>query len=307
MSKAVRRMSTGLIDLVGNSAKRVPKDPRKLRTDDQSQSVAANAETAQKTPPRRKKKDGSKDSEPTLQASTSLQDSAEQILKGAEALERQAENIAYSTLARKLGKELAGKIGNASKDRVKKLLQEIDTNGDGRIQKIELRQLVRNKMSIKADNAEIDALFDSFDDDRSGEIDAAEFGGACHMLVTAANEGSAEVGEFHGLAMDERQRAQAYLDAAEAMRAVEAEEQASATDEANGEGLSIEEQVGRALFTGGFKVSDITLQWDEKKTGTLTKHEVRSARACRLKIWLALPAARHDMVFCHRAAVCHRP
>jgi len=212
--------------------------------------------------------------EEPLTSSESLQRTAENILGEAETVETQAENIAYSTLAQRVGRELARRIGNASKDRVKKLLADIDSNGDGVIQKIELRQLVRNKLQLKADNGEIDKLFDLMDTDHGGTVSFHELMTACHMLNAAAAEGSAQVGEYRMLAADERARAQAYFDAAEGMRAYEEEVIVQAQLEAD-ENLSLEKQIGLALNAGAYKVNQLVGLWsDEKNSGKLSKRKL---------------------------------
>jgi Ca2+-binding EF-hand superfamily protein len=45
-----------------------------------------------------------------------------------------------------------------------------DRNGDGMINKVELRQVVRNKLKVHATNDEIDDLFDIFDADHSSAL-----------------------------------------------------------------------------------------------------------------------------------------
>ena len=45
-----------------------------------------------------------------------------------------------------------------------------DRNGDGMINKVELRQVVRNKLKVHATNDEIDDLFDVFDADHSSAL-----------------------------------------------------------------------------------------------------------------------------------------
>ena len=48
--------------------------------------------------------------------------------------------------------------------------------------------MVRNKLKLKAENAEIDALFEAMDAHGGGTIEFNELVQACHMLSDAANE-----------------------------------------------------------------------------------------------------------------------
>lgn len=54
------------------------------------------------------------------------------------------------------------------------VMREWDLSNDGALSQIELRRAIRNIMSIKADNACIDALFMRLDRDRSGKVDIKE-------------------------------------------------------------------------------------------------------------------------------------
>lgn len=69
------------------------------------------------------------------------------------------------------------------------------------------RTQVRNKLKIKAENAEIDGLFEAIDADHGGTIDFQELVQACHMLNSAAQEGRQEAGQCVTLAEDMRARA----------------------------------------------------------------------------------------------------
>ena len=122
-----------------------------------------------------KKKSKSKTTKEMFESSASLYARAEQLRSQAAGLERSAEEAADLTLMRKLGRALKARIGHGSKDAIRTLLREFDANGDGLIQRIEMRQMVRNHLKIVADNHEIDAFFKEIDNDNSGEVDLDEF------------------------------------------------------------------------------------------------------------------------------------
>jgi len=107
----------------------------------------------------------------------------------AQSIAAQAETYSLSTFDRRLGNALLKERSKWSwfssrskegggKANVANLLREMDDNGDGVIQKIELKKFVRNKIKLAADNQEIDAFFDSIDTDRGGTIDLNELIGA---------------------------------------------------------------------------------------------------------------------------------
>ena len=120
-----------------------------------------------------------------LASSSQLHARSEELASEVEAIGRLKENAMSSSLPRKLATALSTRLETVNKHNAMELLREIDTNGDGVIQKIELRQMVRNKLKIKADNSEIDKFFDSIDIDGGGTIDLNELIGACHKLHDA--------------------------------------------------------------------------------------------------------------------------
>ena len=67
---------------------------------------------------------------------------------------------ADAPLELKIGLALAG-----TKKTFEELVSEWDKNRDGVIQRIELRQVVRNSLKITADNKAVDTLFDKLDKD----------------------------------------------------------------------------------------------------------------------------------------------
>ena len=89
----------------------------------------------------------------------------------------EAESLTSETASFNEKKSLALKLGIALANETKSvpdLIREWDSNKDGEINKVELRQVVRNKLKIQAENKEIDALFDKLDDDKGGSLDLKE-------------------------------------------------------------------------------------------------------------------------------------
>ena len=80
----------------------------------------------------------------------------------------------------------------------KQLVQAWDQKNKGCVNKIEFRQGVRKGLGVKAENKDLDALFDEFDDDGGGTLDAIELKDALHMMQGAAAD---------SIAADQRQAA----------------------------------------------------------------------------------------------------
>jgi len=138
--------------------------------------------------PKRRSSTGGEDS---LMTSTALLGLAETKTSQANDIEAAAKN-AHSSLELKLGRAIA-----KHKMSVPELIRKWDANGDGEIQKIELRQVVRNHLKIKSDNKEIDALFVKLDSDGGGSIDVKEMAAALKLfeksVASAAEDHAAEM------------------------------------------------------------------------------------------------------------------
>ena len=89
----------------------------------------------------------------------------------------EADSLVNETASFNERKPLELKLGIALANETKSvpdLIRDWDSNKDGEINKVELRQVVRNKLKIQVDNKEIDALFDKLDDDKGGQLDMKE-------------------------------------------------------------------------------------------------------------------------------------
>ena len=118
--------------------------------------------------------------------------------------EEQATRVGESTPARAFGTALNAHIKDQmsqnknsttflgkgmQKQCIKDIYRDSDANGDGAIQPIELRQLIRNKLK-QMENKEIDDFFTA-DTQRSGN-DLAHFTNACQSALDAAEEAKSE-------------------------------------------------------------------------------------------------------------------
>lgn len=101
------------------------------------------------------------------------------------------------------------------------LVRSWDKNGDGVVNKIELRQAVRNKLGLKATNKEIDDMFDTFDADGGGSLDLKEIKPWLVALQNAAIAMEAERMRQAALTKQLRLRATCTSEAAEMMVKIE--------------------------------------------------------------------------------------
>ena len=167
--------------------------------------------------PRGKKASGKAEQPFELRSSAELSAEAAQREADADAKEAGIADVMSSSLERMVGNALMSRVGTGSKEDMKNLLREIDKNGDGAVQNIELRQLIRNELKLSASNKEIDQLFKKFDQDGSGSIDFQEW-----TLVTAeaAQDAKEEIDTRYRIDQM-RARAAERREAAEAMREYE--------------------------------------------------------------------------------------
>lgn len=165
------------------------------------------------------------------------------------------------------------------------LIREWDTNGNGEIEKIELRMVVRNKMKIKADNKKIDALFDSLDQDGGGTLDAKEMGAALDKLKIACYAATEKREQARAQASELRVLADAFSAALAATDEVESL-QAKVKGLSNGvcEG-AVDVKMAAAIVSASKATSEndqrqkVLHAWDPNKEGSITKEVSRSPRS----------------------------
>ena len=181
--------------------------------------------------------------EPML-AAVDLFAQAEAKNKEAEACEKDTQ-VGQATLELQIGRALS-----KEKQNVPDLMRSWDKNKDGLIQKIELRQVVRNHLKIKADNAAIDAVYDKLDVDKSETIDIKELTSALDIFKAEciADDAKSELAQEAAKAM--RADAAVILQAAEATRTYE-ELRARARGEGAGTSEPVERQLASAIIKGG--------------------------------------------------------
>ena len=149
-----------------------------------------------------------------------------------------------------------------------------DVLADGTIQKAEFRLKIRGTLMPEATSAECDALFDQYDEDKGGQIDAEEMRLAFVRIKGEARQWRAEV-----LAPRER-AAQLRVRALSAQEAAAAVAQAEAL-EAELEGLrselagTLDVQLGLVMAKKKINVGDMVGAWAVSRRNELTRHEFR--------------------------------
>lgn len=200
-----------------------------------------------------------------LPSAASLRDMVDAKLKEVATLEAAEQTVQASSLPRQIGAALAGQ-SKSPKD----LIREWDTNGDGKISPIELRQVVRNKLHIKADNKAIDSLFKELDDDSSGALDNHEMQTAFQKFLKASKEAQKEATSMEERADALRYRAIQLEQAAKALDKVEARA-AMASDTT---GMTLERRVAVAVLKSAAKIDKMLSAWDVGHGGTISAEDL---------------------------------
>ena len=92
------------------------------------------------------------------------------------------------TLERQLGQVLSELEQKSASD----LIRMWDQNGDMEVSRTEFRLVLRSKLSLKASNVEINELFDKFDIDSGGSLDAQELKNTIKTLADATRDEHAQ-------------------------------------------------------------------------------------------------------------------
>lgn len=114
-----------------------------------------------------------------LEKSLTLEEAAVLMKTEISSLER----IVEKTFAQRLGNTLVQK-----QSKPKDLVAAWDQKHKGSVNKVEFRQGVRKGLGLKAENKDIDDLFDEYDDDGGGTLDAAELKEALGSMQEGAAE-----------------------------------------------------------------------------------------------------------------------
>ena len=177
-----------------------------------------------------------------------LERAAENELDGARRFEERADGLMGETFERRIGHALlqsrhaaglaarggghggggavgrGGGGGGQQMESIRELMRAWDLNGDGELNRVELRQAVRADLDPSATNVEIDALFRSFDADGSGKLDLTELQPCLTALADAATAAALEIPKVRAIADGCRDRASQLQEAAAMMRDVEQRE-----------------------------------------------------------------------------------
>lgn len=169
------------------------------------------------------------DVELLLQPASELEALVEEEAKVLAELEARITAGTLDSFERRLGaalleEEVAKKALMGSKSALLDLVRSWDRTGDGKVNKVELRQAVRGALKVSATNVEIDELFEAFDGDNSGKLDYDELGVCLRALQDSAAAARNELAGLASLAAEARARLEPLRQAAEIMSRIEAEQ-----------------------------------------------------------------------------------
>ena len=143
---------------------------------------------------------------------------------------------------------LALRLGSViieQKKKPKEIVQEWDKKMKGCVNKIDFRTGVRS-LGLKANNAQVDALFNEYDDDRGGTLDVAELRSALKTMQEAASKISKEkeaIEERHAVVHEKLERIRLAVDATKAVENALTAEDAAAAEAAKAAAFELQEVV----------------------------------------------------------------
>jgi len=181
-----------------------------------------------------------------------------------QAHEAAAASITSDTFERRLGAALVqnehAKAARAgSKLALSELVREWDINGDGVLSKIEFRRACKNSLGLIAANEEIDRVFSAFDTDHSDSLELSELRPALRSLHDAAVAANVEAQALRSLGSECAKRAAKFIEAAETMASIEADEVACAEVERAGQ--SVSHKLAHAFSRRALKLDDVIHKW----------------------------------------------
>ena len=138
--------------------------------------------------------------EPAAPAKKTLYEKHDELVATAEKAEQ---DLADLKKEQSLALKVAGKTKNA---RAIELAKKWDLQGNGSVSRVDFRTNVRN-LGLKAEDAEIDALFARMDDDGSGSMDLGELRTALQKLQDEAEKAADVTGKVATVATRLRKKA----------------------------------------------------------------------------------------------------
>ena len=184
-----------------------------------------------------------------------------EVLQEASDFDSKAADV-HTTFERRLGAALVKKD-----TAIKELLSEWDPDKRGTIKKVPFRQNVRTSLHMVADNKEIDAFFDSVDEDGGGALDFEELRVAMRKLYKAAGAADAEAAGLREKADECRKLAAQLQEAYDTAAAADKEEQR--LDEMKTKNSTdVAPQLGNLIVKRNLKIGDLTSKWVKKKDVT---------------------------------------
>ena len=171
---------------------------------------------------------------------------------------------------------LSVKIGTAlatTKMTVGQMVTSWARRGEEPISKMEFRQHVR-KLLGKPDVKQIDALFESLDEDHGGTLDVSELKNALKTLQVQALDRASKSSHLRALADKYHEHGKQASEVAIATAAFEKASQE--LDELRGN-KTVAAQIGDCLSRKSMKVGELVMLWDKNGNGEVDKGEFRKS------------------------------
>jgi Ca2+-binding EF-hand superfamily protein len=212
-------------------------------------------------------------SDPLPSAESLLALASAKMAEAAE-LEAAAQSVHELSLERQVGSALA-----ALNKPPAEVIREWQANKD-KMALIEMRQAVRNRLKIRADNKAIDALFASLDTNRSGTLDATQIKAAVKMFTKATKDANKEAERHREAASSLRAIAEQARVAGDALARVEL--QAGSCDGGESEpetaqAPSLQQRVVLVVLQGALSTDKLMGLWDKDRKGTMTSKQLTQA------------------------------
>jgi len=231
------------------------------------------------TPPKRDaKKDikgKAKEMKSPLPSAASLLSLASANMAEAAKLETKAESVHEQSLERQIGAAIVA-LNKSPAEAIREWQAS-----QGKLTPIELRQAVRNRLKIRADNKAIDAMFASLDTNHSGALDAAQIQAAVKRFSKATKDANKEAEQLKEAASLLRPVAEQAKIAGEAVALIELRTGAGGDSEPECETAeappSLKQRVVLTVLEAGLSSDKLMSMWDKDRKGTMTSKQLIQA------------------------------
>lgn len=187
-----------------------------------------------------------------------------------EALHAEAEAVLSNSFERVAGAAMLAKLGVGGK--VDDIMKDWDQNKDGALSNGEWRKSMRNSLSLKATNEELDRIFNGCDGDKSGSVEMGELKQLLKSMRAEAERASAESQRLKSRATSLKVKAGKTREVVAVTRTYE---ESSTQLRIMREGVPLASRLGEMLVRRQVKIGDLVASWDKDGSGELDAEEMR--------------------------------